>query len=446
MNIKVCDAICGSGKTSACIRMMNERTDTRFIFVTQFLSEVERIKTKCASREFISPDGDIENGKTKLSDIRRLLNEGRNIATTHALFVSSTEDIKRAIQDHHYVLVLDETVEVLSMSGLKVCDMNLLLQNKIIAEEEDGRLSWKYDPYEKENYDGEGKFSEEISLTKSKNLLKYDDEYFFWSIPPELFSCFQEVYVLTYLFDAQILRCFFDLYKLNYEYIGTKYENGVYSFCDAGEMNRSRDLRNKIHILEHPRMNEIGEPRVALSYSYYSRRAKSDSKRFLDRMRKNLNNLFKNIYKARSTDVMWTTYKEYKEDLEDRGFRNAFVVYNKRASNEYAHKHYLAYCVNNFMRPWEVNYFKEKGVEIDQDIYSLSILVQWIFRSAIRNGEEIYIYIPSSRMRSLLYKWLDNLSEGKDNEFEAYKLPPAQHMYMRKRANSLKSLRKGANE
>lgn len=34
--------------------------------------------------------------------------------------------------------------------------------------------------------------------------------------------------------------------------------------------------------------------------------------------------------------------------------------------------------------------------------YALSEMIQWIFRSRIRNNESINIYIPSSRMRNLL--------------------------------------------
>ena len=80
MKVSVCDALCGSGKTSACINMMNERTDTKFIFVTQYLSEVERIKAHCASRGFVSPDSDLQAGLTKLADIHQLMKNGRNIA------------------------------------------------------------------------------------------------------------------------------------------------------------------------------------------------------------------------------------------------------------------------------------------------------------------------------------------------------------------------------
>lgn len=420
MKIKVCDALCGSGKTSACIRMMNERTEARFIFVTQFLSEVDRIKAQCAERGFVSPDCDLEHRKTKLSDIRRLLQEGNNIATTHALFVSCTDDIKELIRDKNYILVLDETVDVMRMSGLKPCDINLLEYSNIIAEDEDGRVDWIYDTYEKEDYDGEGKFSKEVLLAKSKNLLKYDKEYFFWSVPPELFSCFSEVYVLTYLFHAQILRCFFDMYKLPYEYIGVKNEDG-YRFCDAAEMNRAHDLRGKIHVLEHPKLNAVGDKRGDLSLSSYTLHNHREGMGLTNRIRKNLVNVFRNIFNAGVDEIMWTVFKDFKDEVADKKFRAGFVTYNKRASNECANRRYLAYCINNFMRPWEARYYRERGVRVDQDSYALSILVQWVFRSAIRNGEEIWLYLPSARMRSLFYQWLDNLAEGRDLEPVVYR-------------------------
>ena len=413
MELKVCDALCGSGKTSACIRMMNERKDTRFIFVTQFLSEVERIKSKCACRGFVAPEDYNESHRSKLRDVRQLLRDKCNIATTHALFTSCTEEIKQLVRDGQYVLILDETVDIFHMSDLKTCDIKMLLQHNII-EDRDGHIEWVYKEYESDDRDGDGKFSQEVLLAKSKNLLRYEDEYFFWAIPPDLFSCFKEAYVLTYMFFAQGLRCFFDLYGLKYEYIGTKYEDDAYSFCPAEEMDRKRDLRSKIHILDHKKLNEVGEGRSDLSFSSYALLKHKDKELMPEKLRKNLVNLFRNVYRAKADDVMWTTFKDFRERMSSRGYANSFVTYNKRASNEYAHKHYLAYCVNNFMRPWETAYYKDHNVEIDQDSYALSILVQWMFRSAIRNGEEIWIYIPSARMRSLLRQWLDNLANGED--------------------------------
>ena len=39
-------------------------------------------------------------------------------------------------------------------------------------------------------------------------------------------------------------------------------------------------------------------------------------------------------------------------------------------------------------------------------------MVQWIWRSAIRDGNEVNLYIPSRRMRELLIGWIDSVSKG----------------------------------
>ena len=49
---------------------------------------------------------------------------------------------------------------------------------------------------------------------------------------------------------------------------------------------------------------------------------------------------------------------------------------------------------------------------MDEDQYALSIMVQWIWRSAIRDGDDIYIYLPSSRMRRILRDWIDSFADG----------------------------------
>lgn len=421
MSIKVCDALCGSGKTSACIRMMNEESDRRFIFVTQFLSEVDRILHSCASRGFVTPDGGLEAGKAKMTDLRELLSRGENIATTHALFVCCPDEVKYLIKEKHYTLVLDETVDIMRVSEFKPCDVNMLARANVI-EDDNGVIKWVDEQYEQQDKNGDGVFSEAVRLSKSKNLLSHNDQFYYWSLPPELFECFEDVYVLTYMFYAQLLKCFFEMYGLPYEYIGVKKDGDRYVFCPPGEMNRARELRDKIHILEHKKLNSIGSRRTDLSFSSYDNKSK-DKVDFLEKLRKNLINLFRNVFHASSKDIMWTTFKEFRAALSSRGYASGFVSYNKRASNDYSDRHYLAYCVNNFLRPWEAQYYAEHGAKIDNDAYGLSFLVQWIFRSAVRNGEEVWVYIPSIRMRSLLKQWLSNLAEGNDLEPVAYKSP-----------------------
>jgi hypothetical protein len=240
------------------------------------------------------------------------------------------------------------------------------------------------------------------------------------------------------MFDAQILRCFFDMHGLEYELIGTKKVGERYTFCDIAEMDRRRDLRDKIHILEHPKVNAIGDKRTSLSYSWYSSADDAENRERIERVRKNIGNVFKNIWGVPSKDAMWTTYKEFMGDVATKGYQNSFITYNKRASNEYAHKSHLAYCVNNFPRPWEVKFFRDHNIrEVPSDTYALSILIQWVFRSRIRKGEEIWVYIPSARMRSLFAEWVERLAEGRDLEPIHYK---------QKRKESTKRKHKASNQ
>lgn len=435
MSIKVCDALCGSGKTSAAIRMMNEQTDRKFIFVTQYLSEVERIKTSCAARGFVSPEASPKTGLTKLSDIHDLMRNGRNIATTHALFMTYTDETRTLIREQGYVLILDEVIDVISVSELSRSDLNILLDSGCVKE--DGEyLRWVYDDY---SLDERNKFKEEMLRAKSNNMIKYDDRYYCWIIPPDLFTSFTDVYVLTYMFHAQSMRCFFEISNIDYELIGTARDESGFVFCPLEAMNRVRDLRDKIHVLENGKVNEIGAHRNALSFSWYqnSRRTTEDSR--LNSIRKNIINVFRNIWRARGAETLWTTYKEYQSNLEDRGYINSFVVYNKRATNEYSDRKYLAYCINNFPRPWEAKFFRDHGSEMHPDGYALSILIQWIFRSAIRNDEDIWVYIPSARMRGLLTQWLDKLATGNDLDEIKY-ATPRQKASKKKRKNAKQSV------
>ena len=50
--------------------------------------------------------------------------------------------------------------------------------------------------------------------------------------------------------------------------------------------------------------------------------------------------------------------------------------------------------------------FSRYGVSVDNDAFALAEMLQWIWRSAIRDDKSINIYIPSERMRNLLIGWL----------------------------------------
>ena len=79
---------------------------------------------------------------------------------------------------------------------------------------------------------------------------------------------------------------------------------------------------------------------------------------------------------------------------------------NIRATNELKHKYAVAYLANRYLNPVIKNFFVSNNIEVDEDAFALSELIQFIFRTRIRDNEEIFVYVPSKRMRLLLKKWL----------------------------------------
>ena len=47
MKVRVCDSLMGTGKTSAAITQMREDIDSKYIFITPYLDEIQRIKKCC---------------------------------------------------------------------------------------------------------------------------------------------------------------------------------------------------------------------------------------------------------------------------------------------------------------------------------------------------------------------------------------------------------------
>lgn len=103
---------------------------------------------------------------------------------------------------------------------------------------------------------------------------------------------------------------------------------------------------------------------------------------------------------------MTTTFKGFKDKLTPAGLSSKFVSVNARATNEFQHKSTCIYFANIYVNPLTKNFFHKQGVEVNVDLYALSELLQWIFRS--RTGEPINVYIPSVRMRTLLERYLNN--------------------------------------
>lgn len=395
----------GAGKSTAAINMMNNSTGKKYIYITPYLDEVERIKRECFIRKFVSPEQKYTSGFSKLNHIHELMRNGKNIASTHALFGSYTQETIDLIKSQQYTLILDEVANVIEESALHKGDLELLLSSHC-AKTDNDEVLWVND-----DYDGT-RFQDIKSKSKSHNLIIHKSSVLYWMFPIDVFNAFSDVYVLTYLFPAQIQRCYFDLYKVPFIYIGVKNSDGVYHFCDQSEGIKHIQLKNKIHILDNPKLNSVGDKRTALSSNWFKKASEENDRTKLTLLKNNLYNLYRQIYGASAEQVMWTTFAASKSAVKGKGYTNGFVSCNLRASNEYRNRTHLAYCINVFMQPWKKLFFEDKGITVDESGYALSEMIQWIWRSAIRDGKEIWIYVPSSRMRSLLIDWIEEVDNS----------------------------------
>lgn len=409
MKITIIDSKPGKGKTSYAIQMMQENHEKKYIYITPFLDEVKRIIDNCDNRYFVEPNEKLGQG-SKLKHFNNLLFEGMNIASTHALFSNVNQDTIDGLIMNNYTLILDETMNVLEEIKMTKKDLQYLLEvNAIEVDKDTRKIKWL-----DEEYDDLGKFADIKNACKFGDVFLINNKICYWVFPIEIFDYFEEVYIMTYMHQGQIQTYYLNMYDTNYDIKSVEYEKtigigtmkrNIYKLVDYTKEDNTM-YKDLIHIYEG-RLNRLENKKTDFSKTYYIN-DKKNNKEKIKKLKNNLVNYFRNIVKGKSNENMWTTFKDFKNDCKGQGYSNGFIECNIRATNEFRHKKYLAYCCNIYLNPMQKRLFEYNNIEVNEDYFALDKLVQWIFRSQLRDEKEIDIYIPSSRMRNLLLNWINN--------------------------------------
>lgn len=404
--IKVIDSPMGAGKTSYLIQMIKRNTENKYMFITPFLDEVDRIITSCKENKFSQPTNKAKNG-SKLESLKKLVSKGKNVVSTHALFSIADEELIKLIKSQGYILILDEVMDVVSSADIKKSDIEMLFnENKIKVEEPYNKVIWL-----DENYDG--KFNNIKNMANNNSLYYVNKTLMVWSLPVSIFDCFEEVFISTYMFDAQIQKYYYDYFEMEYEYYHIERNISAYKIVKTISFDYDNEFKKKakglINIIDNEKLNAIGDSygngkyETALSKTWYYKNKDND---LIKTLKKNMSNFFRHYCEDKSELNMWTTFNDYKQLLKGKGYTKGFIPCNSRATNQYSHKKNCAYVINRYLNPFYESFFIQRGITIDQDKYALSEMLQWIWRSAIRNDEPINVYIPSERMRNLLVTFL----------------------------------------
>lgn len=427
MAIKIIDSVMGSGKTQWAIQNIIENKDKPFIFIKPLINDddtlriCERIRKAGVDVEMPSLN---DKHLTKSDSLKELVQDGRNILCSHELYKRISEEVAEAISKAGYTIYIDEAMSVLtSYKKISAKDIEIMQGMHLISVEtldtggRTHRVKWIDNKY------NEGLFQEFRWICEMTDMYLYGtlDKCVVLSMCPwRLFSGGNDIYILTYLFDSSYMKQYlamnqqtrlpkYSVKRINGRCIIVPYEK------PTGEI-----YRDKIHFVEPykreaviERARQILGDDQALSKNWYIQNAKKNSKPF-----KQLLSGIKGVYRQlryNKKNLMWTTYTSSRGIFEDaKGYNlshKTFVSCNAKGSNDYRDKYNLLYLINRYANPVYSRFFQIcTGKQFDDDLFALSEMIQWIWRSRIRNHRgktDVYIYMPSARMRKILESWLN---------------------------------------
>lgn len=294
-----------------------------------------------------------------MKDLKQLILNERDIAATHALFQKADDELIELIKAGNYTLILDEVMNVVEQYELNKDDFKWLCDSgMVLVDEKTGLIRWN-----NEGEYQETRYKDIKNLAESNNLYYFENTVLFWTFPISVFKAFKEVYIMTYLFECQQQKYYYNIYKINYEYKSIQSSSeGLYYLSDYEKTNNAAlsELKSLINIYEG-KLNNIGEDKFAMSNSWFR---KSKNEQLVKKLQNNATTYFKNNVKTPTKLNMWTCFKDDTPKLKGKGYTKGFVSVNARATNEFKEKESLAYLVNRFMHPYEKKFSFQKELKL----------------------------------------------------------------------------------
>lgn len=405
--VEVLDGLMGSGKTTKILEWIDNNPNERFLFVSPLLSEVEeggRVTSSVNSVTFECPS--VSEHETKSDHLFKLLENGVNIACTHSLYLAVKDEHLNLIEKMGYILIIDEEVNVVDViDGYSRDDYRWLYENdKIVVSDTDGMISWVCTT----------DVGEDNKYFKFKNLCDYQALYvtkrdscmMVTHLPIKLMTASKRVIVLTYMFEGNMLHKFLQLKGV---------ETAKFSEVTLNEVNGD-EIRSLINLL--PLDKKVSQ--LSLSSTWYED-ANEDQLKTVSRYISNVARKHCNDF----TDLMYTLPKKrhislrgnvnvvkptkfYRKKINGEWSYN-WIPVQMRATNDYRHKSVVIHCQNRFPLVAVSSYLSDYNCAIDVKVFALSEMVQWIWRSRIRENKPIVLAIANKRMYNLFKNWLEEI-------------------------------------
>lgn len=435
MKVEVLDRIMGSGKTQAMIQWMSKSFE-KFIYVTPLLSEVE-------TRVGIDEGLDIEfpmickTHTTKGSSLLSLLKQGKNIATTHSMYSQLKDEHLSIIKDSGYIVICDEQIETIAPLNNIDC-ANLLDSGNISVDSLTGNVLWtgtvldKYKSFKSKcdrglvfaSKSGTGHF---VVTTQ---------------LPLKLIVSAKRFIICTYLFQGSILQLFLSLkgcqivpfteipdscFKQVRKEDIRKLISFVGSDTQLKNVYKYKLTANWWNTASEEEVNNVSKVITAIgkqhkidksSIVWCIPKGNVTSEHVARGVKKSV--IMKQTRYPAGVDCESFEWVEDSDDMDDenpsqtkrlyteqeRADKRCYLPCNAIATNLYSDRTYMLHFQNRYSHLIVKNYLHASGVYLDDDLFALSELIQWLWRSSIRNEKPINVCLGSVRMRDLLERWM----------------------------------------
>lgn len=430
-HVEVLDVLMGSGKSYASLRYIEGMAladkQVKWVFCTEFLSEIatRTVENEQAKHLWRTPEKVGE--ETKMDDFINLLEEPnvQLIAITHALLKQASTNVvvQKLVADNGWCLFLDETIECISAYG-GITYAEFMWHKDAgrisLVDSAYGRVQWL--DYSVLDYD-----TKEMAIGR---MLKAQDNLYahingkqlslVTIAPKTMFTMWHRVILSTYQFEDTLMDAYFKMKQIE-----CKPCTDVVCYRVATK----EDVKKNITMISKYDKAWYYTP---FSSGWYESKATSDDYAELNKTIRNIGNAYGCKGKpelfgytlpksalGKQTDKRKIQPKGYKHTeclVDSDGMviegsvckkRSGHIPCNARASNEYASKVVMVHAYDRYPHVSVINYLRGVGVQYSKERFAINELLQWLWRSAIRNGEPIHVAILSNRMRTLFLSWLN---------------------------------------
>jgi len=397
-NIVFIDRPCGSGKTMELLDTINGSTGQAYLVVVPTRLEIARY-LEALGPEVVAP----EPAATKGDDLLHLLNQGKTIVTTHALFDMMNDEHYYFLKQ--YVVVIDEAVEVVKpVPGGPILGFHEVYVDNGYARIEDDGLVTVLPKWHAEMDLASDVLSRELyNLARKKRLWKAVDTGF-WSnqLPLEAFTAPMKVLVMTYLHEYSYLALFLKHKGIPFQ---AKRNPDLEDFFRGYCRDHIEVTRGASAYLEECNWSATASKKITPAKASKIKAALKDVRR-------------RDIGSAPASEVIWSTLKIAKEVIGGKRGKTTeenFVSRSTKGTNQYDQASVGLYLNSIHMHPTIAGFYHAS--ERFKDGYALSEMLQWIFRMRCRRymtqgnaGLEAIkckVVVPCKRMRDLWERFIN---------------------------------------